>query len=111
MIFCLFSNTNFTLPSPLPLTCSTMNFPLLFQLSPQTFAVQMLIVGIWCTMLLVWLYLMFAYAYQTLLAYLTIAFFLGCQYCYGGLENLLVEQAKRPSLEPYFGAEEAPKQK
>uniref|UniRef100_A0A1I7RS54 DUF4149 domain-containing protein n=1 Tax=Bursaphelenchus xylophilus TaxID=6326 RepID=A0A1I7RS54_BURXY len=77
----------------------------MFQLSTQTFVIQAAIVGAWCVMLVVWLYIMFNYSYQFMLAMLTMTFFVGCQFYYGGLEYLLSQQAKQPALAPYFGYE------
>lgn len=76
-----------------------------FKMSPQTRLVQAFIVGLWSLMLFVWLYIMLNYAYQFILATLTMSFFVGCQYYYGGLENLLAQQSKQPALAPYFGYE------
>ncbi|CAD5231787.1 unnamed protein product [Bursaphelenchus xylophilus] len=64
-----------------------------FKLSTQTFVIQAAIVGAWCVI------------YQFMLAMLTMTFFVGCQFYYGGLEYLLSQQAKQPALAPYFGYE------
>ncbi|KAI6213723.1 Acl-9 [Aphelenchoides besseyi] len=76
-----------------------------FKLSRRSFWVQMLIVSTWTIMTVVWCYVFFTFAYQYFLGFLTLLFFVGCAFFYGGLENLLAIQLKQPSLGHLFGVE------
>lgn len=42
-----------------------------------------------------WIYLFCIYSYQSILALLTIIFFIGAQYFYGGVETIITEQFRQ----------------
>ncbi|KAH7730486.1 ACL-9 protein [Aphelenchoides avenae] len=72
----------------------------LYELSPQAKFMQLAIVAVWSMLTASWIYFYFTYPYQGYAALVTIAFFVGAQYYYGGVELLLAQQSKK--LRTYF---------
>jgi lysocardiolipin and lysophospholipid acyltransferase len=72
---------------------------LTFEHTLHTQFMQFGIVAVWTLLTASWVYFYFCYPYQGMAALLTIFFYVGSQYFFGGLEILLAKQAKQWSIE------------
>uniref|UniRef100_A0A915DPF6 Phospholipid/glycerol acyltransferase domain-containing protein n=1 Tax=Ditylenchus dipsaci TaxID=166011 RepID=A0A915DPF6_9BILA len=65
----------------------------IFEMTPLARLLQIFIILVWVVLTICWMYFFFSYNYQGMVALVTIGFFVGAQYFYGGVEMIITEQA------------------